>query len=111
MPFLSPMPRTEVSTSMVDDSAEEHWENKEAVKKKKNLTSRAGFQSGMGICSSTIRIVVKMSLHVALDYSSQSPDKVIHLARSGTSNRIRHANAVDAHLVDRLVEVKQIDEV
>lgn len=52
-----------------------------------------------------------MNLNIAANDASQRSDKIVNLTWVGATDCIGHTDAVDANLVDRLVDGKQVDEV
>lgn len=56
-------------------------------------------------------VVVQVNLNVARDDTPERTDEVVHLARIGAADGVSDADAVDADLVDGLVDGEQVDEV
>ena len=56
-------------------------------------------------------VVVEMCLNVATDHAPQGTNQVVNLAGRCTADRIRHADTVNASLIDSLIKREQIHEI
>ena len=54
---------------------------------------------------------MKVNFNVAADNTTQGSDEIVHLAWVGAADGVSNADAVDADLVDGLVDGEEIDEV
>ena len=72
---------------------------------------RASFQCTESVRSSAESVVMKMSLDVAANHTSQSPDEIVDLARRCAAYGVSNTNAVDADFVDSGIDGEEIDEV
>lgn len=106
MPFLSPIPRTDVSISVICQLGSLGHPKGHA-----GLTSRASLQGGMGIGDGTARVVMEMGLDIGADDASEGPHELVHLARTGNTDCIRNPNTVHTNPVNGLVERQEIHEV
>ena len=72
---------------------------------------RSGLEGAVGIRDGTSGIVVKMRLDVTTDHTSQGPDQIVHLPRTGTAHRVGDAHPVDSDLIHDRVDGQKIDQI
>ena len=56
-------------------------------------------------------VIVQVNLNVAADDPTQRPNQIVHLPGVRAADGVRDADAVDANLVDGLVDGEEVDEV
>lgn len=72
---------------------------------------RTGFEGLVRVCNGATGVVVEVRLNVAGHDISQGTNQLVDLTRGRATDRVGDANAVDANLVDGLVERQKVDEV
>ena len=56
-------------------------------------------------------VIVEVCLDVAAHDTTECPDQVVDLSRSGTTNGVRDTDSVHTDLVDSLVDGEQVDQI
>ena len=70
-----------------------------------------GLEGAIGIGNGAAGIVVEVRLDIARHDTTQGPDEVVDLPGGRAANGIGNTDAVDADLVDSLVQGEEIDEI
>lgn len=73
--------------------------------------SRARFKRGVCVGDGHSGVVVQVYFDIACDDATEGADEVVNLARIRATDGVGDADAVDADLVHRLVDGKEVDEI
>ena len=71
----------------------------------------ASLESAVGVGNGAASVVVEMGLDIARNDAAEGTDEVVDLAGRSAANSIGNADTVDADLVNRAVEGKEVDEI
>jgi hypothetical protein len=106
MPFLSPIPRTLVSTCVAPASSAQ-----KAFAIAQPASTCQLIDSLPSKRSQWLTVVVEMCLDVAVDNAPKCSHKVVHLSWRCATDGICNSNSVDANLVNSRVDGEQIYQV
>lgn len=73
--------------------------------------SRACLECGICVGDRHASVVVQMNLDIAANNAAESTNEVIDLTGVCTTDSVRDADAVNADLIDGLVDGEEVDEI